>query len=87
MRTEYDSVFLGCSCFAMGCAAQRPEDSLILESGEGFGPEFVDALRACDTDEVMINLNGPVAPAVIVPPDGSHYLYLILPVRPPKGNE
>ena len=47
MRTEYDVIFLGSSCFAMGCAAQRPGDCLVLESGEGFGPEFVDALRAC----------------------------------------
>ncbi len=47
MRTEYDLVFLGCSCYAMGCAAQHPNDCLILESGEGFGPEFVDALRTC----------------------------------------
>lgn len=46
MRLEYDVIFLGCSCFAMGCAAQRPDQTLILESGEGLGPEFVDALFA-----------------------------------------
>lgn len=45
MRTEYDTIFLGCSCYALGCAAQRPADSLILEAGEGLGGEFTDALR------------------------------------------
>lgn len=54
----------------------------------GFNNRFVlDALRSCDTDEVLINLNGPVAPAVIVPPEGDNFLYLILPVRPPKERE
>ena len=54
----------------------------------GFNNRFMlDALRSCDADEVMINLNGPVAPAVILPPEGDHFLYLILPVRPPKGSE
>nr|HML49653.1 hypothetical protein [Clostridia bacterium] len=44
MRTEYDVIFLGSSCFALGCAAQNPGQTLILESGEGLGGEFVDSL-------------------------------------------
>ena len=48
----------------------------------GFNNRFVlDALRSCDTDEVLINLNGPIAPAVILPPEGDNFLYLVLPVR------
>ena len=48
----------------------------------GFNNRFMlDALRSCDTDEVLINLNGPVSPAVILPPEGDSFLYLILPVR------
>ena len=48
----------------------------------GFNNRFMlDALRSCETDEVLINLNGPVSPAVILPPDGDNFLYLILPVR------
>lgn len=48
----------------------------------GFNNRFLlDALRSCDTDEVLINLNGSVSPAVIVPPQGENFLYLILPVR------
>ena len=33
MRTEYDTIFLGCSCYALGCAAQRPADSLADAGG------------------------------------------------------
>ena len=48
----------------------------------GFNNRFMlDALRSCDTDEVLIHLNGPVSPAVIVPPESDSFLYLILPVR------
>ena len=46
MRTDYDVIFLGSSCFALGCAARNPEKTLILESGEGLGGEFVDSLSA-----------------------------------------
>ena len=48
----------------------------------GFNNRFMlDALRSCETEEVLINLNGPVSPALILPPDGDQFLYLILPVR------
>ena len=48
----------------------------------GFNNRFMlDALRSCETDEVLINLNGPLAPAIILPPEGDNFLYLILPVR------
>lgn len=46
MRTEYDTIYLGSSCFALGCAARSAADSLILEATEGLGGEFVDALYA-----------------------------------------
>lgn len=47
MRRDYDTIVLGCSCFGMGCAAQDPENTLIIESTEAFGGEFTDALREC----------------------------------------
>lgn len=48
----------------------------------GFNNRFLlDALRSCDTDEVLIELNGSLSPAVIIPPEGESFLYLILPVR------
>ena len=48
----------------------------------GFNNRFLlDALRSADTDEVMIHLNGPFSPAIILPPEGDSFLYLVLPVR------
>ena len=48
----------------------------------GFNNRFiVDALRSADTDEVMIHLNGAFSPAIVLPPEGDSFLYLILPVR------
>ena len=48
LRTDYDVILLGCSCYAMGRAAGAPDKCLIIESGEGLGGEFIDALRAGD---------------------------------------
>ena len=48
----------------------------------GFNNRFLmEALRVCDTDEVVLQLNGSVAPLLIVPPEGDRFLFLILPVR------
>ena len=48
----------------------------------GFNNRFLlDALRACDTDEVRFKFAGPVAPAVILPPEGDAFLFMVLPVR------
>lgn len=48
----------------------------------GFNNRFLtDALRSCDSDEVLIALNGPLSPALILPTEGESFMYLILPVR------
>lgn len=48
----------------------------------GFNNKFVlDALKACDKDEVKIQFNSSNQPIIIVPMDGDEFLYLILPVR------
>jgi len=48
----------------------------------GFNNRFLlDALRACDTDQVRVNFNGPVQPVVMLPPEGEAFLYMVLPVR------
>ena len=68
---------------AMGSASDRMDASVDGKRTEiGFNNRFMlDALRSCDTDEVLIHLNGPQSPAVIVPPEGESFLYLILPIR------
>ena len=48
----------------------------------GFNNKYmIDVLRVCDTDEVRIMLNGPVAPILVVPTEGESFIFLILPVR------
>lgn len=48
----------------------------------GFNNKYMlDALRVCDTDQIKIMLNGPVAPILLVPVDGDEFIFLILPVR------
>lgn len=48
----------------------------------GFNNRFLlEALRVCDTDEILLQLNGSVAPILIVPTQGDSFLFLILPVR------
>ena len=68
---------------AMGNASDKLNASVDGKRTEiGFNNRFMlDALRSCDTDEVLIHLNGPQSPAVIVPPEGDSYLYLILPIK------
>ena len=48
----------------------------------GFNNRFLlDALRACDTDQVRMRFNGAVQPVVILPPEGESFLFMVLPVR------
>ena len=48
----------------------------------GFNNKYLlDALKAADTDEVAIKINGPLAPIKILPPEGEDFLFLVLPVR------
>lgn len=48
----------------------------------GFNSRYMlDALRACETDEILLVMNGPLAPIKLVPPEGDSYTFLVLPVR------
>ena len=48
----------------------------------GFNNRFLlDALRACDEENVKVTLNGALSPITIVPNEGEKFLFLILPVR------
>lgn len=43
-----------------------------------------DALRAVNSEKVIINLTGPLSAAVIRCPENEHYLSLLLPARPSR---
>lgn len=48
----------------------------------GFNNRYLlDAFRAAETDEVRVQLNGPLSPIKILPREGEHFLFLVLPVR------
>lgn len=53
----------------------------------GFNNRYLlDALRNADSDEVRVQLNGPLSPMKVLPPEGDSFLFLVLPVRL-KSNE
>lgn len=48
----------------------------------GFNNRFLtDALKASETDEVLLKISGPLSPMKIVPLDGDEFLFLVLPMR------
>ncbi len=42
---------------------------------------LLDALKACETDETVINFNGPFSVIIIKPSEGDDYLYMMMPTR------
>ena len=48
----------------------------------GFNSKFIlDALKACETEEVRLELNSANQPILILPTEGDRFLFLVLPVR------
>ena len=48
----------------------------------GFNSRFLlDALKNSETDEVRIELGGPLSPMKVLPSEGDSFLFLVLPVR------
>ena len=77
-----DEALFSCET-AIGCASDK---FAIENNGEeieiGFNNRYLlDALRASETDEVRLQLGGPLSPIKILPKEGEHFLFLVLPVR------
>lgn len=48
----------------------------------GFNSRFlIDALKNSETDEICLELSGPLSPMKLVPVEGDSFLFLVLPVR------
>lgn len=48
----------------------------------GFNNKFMlDALKACERDEINVKFNSPNQPIVIVPIEGDNFLFMVLPMR------
>lgn len=68
---------------ALGTANDKMEASIDGNDIEiGIQSRYIlDALRASEEDEVLINMVNPLSPVCVVPTTGESFLYLILPVR------
>ena len=48
----------------------------------GFNNRYLlDALRNARTDQVKLEISGPLSPVKVLPAEGNDFLYLVLPVR------
>lgn len=79
---DKDTIKINCSS-SIGKAYDEIPASLSGDTVEiGLNNRYLlDALRACECDEVRIFLNGPLSPMKICPPDGESFIFLVLPVR------
>lgn len=81
-KIERDELVLSCVT-SLGravdvCTAETEGDVLEI----GFNSRyFLDALSASETDEVILECNGPLAPMLIRPPEGDSFLFMVMPVR------
>lgn len=84
LKCVFDSDLLHISTVtALGGSEDEIDISIDGESTQiGFNNRFLlDALRNCDADELLIVLNGPVSPVLLLPLEGEEFIYMILPIR------
>lgn len=75
--------------FHASCATElgNAQDEMDIEmQGEsikiGFNSKYLlDALRASETDEIMIKIGGPLSPISITPTEGDSFTFIVLPVK------
>lgn len=77
-----DKITISCST-ALGKSYDELSCGFSGEKVEmGFNNKYLlDALKAAGTDEVRVEISGPLSPIKILPPQGEGYLFLVLPVR------
>ena len=79
---ENDQIVFSCST-GLG----RATDSYKVEvNGDTFeiglnSRYLLEALKACESDETVINFNGPFSVIIIKPIEGDDYLYMMMPTR------
>ena len=84
LRIKFEDHTIKMSC---STAIGKAYDELSCKV-DGYGVEMgfnnrylLDALRASDCDEVKLEISGALSPMKVVPINGDHFLFLILPVR------
>ena len=81
-----DTVKLFCTT-TMGRATDQISAEISGDQLEiGFNNKYLlDALRAAETDEVRLQLGGPISPMLVLPKEGDAFSFLVLPVGPRRG--
>ena len=76
-----DTVKLFCTT-TMGRATDQISAEISGDQLEiGFNNKYLlDALRAAETDEVRLQLGGPISPMLVLPKEGDAFSFLVLPV-------
>lgn len=70
------STSLGHSYDELECQIEGPAVEM------GFNNKYLlDALKAAESDEVSLEINGALSPAKVLPLEGEDFLFLVLPVR------
>jgi len=79
---EEDIIRLSCST-SLGKSYDEVTCKLEGDAVEmGFNNKYLlDSLKAAGSDEVRIEINGPLSPIKLLPVKGDEYLFLVLPVR------
>lgn len=84
LRIRFDPEVIKISC-STSLGRSYDELSASLEGQEvemGFNNKYLlDALKASESDEVLLEINGPLSPIKVLPTQGDSFLFLVLPVR------
>lgn len=81
---EFKENHIQISCTTpLGSACDTVDAKITGESVEiGFNSRFLlEALKNTETDEIRVELGGPLSPMKILPSSGESFLFLVLPVR------
>ena len=84
IRLSFTEEGIGVSCStALGKVSDAVPASLTGPNVEmAFNNRYLlDALKACDCDQVKLSINGSLSPLKILPMEGDSFLFLVVPVR------
>lgn len=82
IKFKYNEILLSCNT-NIGKSNDKISVSTDGEEVEmGFNSKYlIDALRNSDSDEVILEIAGPLSPMKVLPLSGDNFLFLVLPVR------
>ena len=81
-KLESEKIIFSCAT-ALGRATDSYEATVTGEPLEiGVNNRFLlNAIKACETDEAVMNFNGAFASIIILPTEGDDFIYMVMPTR------